>query len=29
MLKHGKGLARIYSDAILKALGRRRDVDKQ
>ena len=29
MSKHGKGLARIYSDAILKALGRRRDVDKQ
>ena len=29
MQKHGKGLARIYRDAILKALGRRRDVDKQ
>jgi len=29
MSQHGKGLARIYSDAILKALGRRRDVDKQ
>ena len=28
MSKHGKGLARIYRDAILKALRRGRDVDK-
>ncbi len=26
---HGKGLARIYRDAILKMLGRGRDIDKQ
>ncbi len=29
MPKHGKGLARIYRDAILKALGRGGDIDKQ
>ncbi len=29
MPKHGRGLARIYRDAILKVLGRGRDVDKQ
>ena len=28
MPKHGKGLARIYRDAILKVLRRGRDVDK-
>ncbi len=27
--KHGKNLARIYKEAILKRLGRGRDVDKQ
>lgn len=26
--QHGKGLARIYRDAILKAFGRGRDIDK-